>query len=309
VISILPLLLAAALAVHPMKGPREVWRCSRFVANGLMNRRSINSWLSAGELGGLGRSLQSRPEMLGIVDWPYLHKDWTVPERFQAVRDHYAELALVPWLRVGVNETCVISDLDDLHPGLRIILDRTPWFQREGELTLSLRIDDDYVYCLAFLLGRVEGSRAALIGAMQGRSLDGIQDVYRTLTKAFHGARPRDFLFTVFQILVKRAGVERVRGVSDECRHHRHPYFGIHTGALNSANYNDIWADRNGVPVPGGFYELPSAPLVREDGEIPARKRAMYRKRYAFFDRITTDIDRFADGHVFLKAKVTAENR
>jgi len=294
VTKLLPLLLAAALAVHPVKGPREAWRCSRFVAAVLKHRRSVNSWLQAGELGGLGLSLASRPEMIGIVEWPYLHKDWTVPERFNAVRAHYAEVDAIPWLRLEVRESRVISDLGDVVPGLRVILDRSEWFQREGELTLNLFIQDCRVYCLAFLLGSTDAGRVALIGAMQGRNLDDIQDVYRTLTKKLHGARPRDFLFTTFQMVAKEAGIERILGVSDECRHHRHPYFGNKASTIQSVSYDEIWADREGVPLAGGFFELPTTPTIRSDDEIPVRKRSMYRKRYALYDRVRADVARFA---------------
>lgn len=293
-VRLLPLLLAACLSVHPVKGPREVWRVSRFVAAVIKHRRSVNLWIEAGDLGGLGRSLSSRPEMIGIVEWPYLHKDWTVPERFEAVHAHYAEVEAIPCLRLQVDQSRVVSDLGDLLPGLQIVLDRSKWFQREGELTLNLFINDSRVYCLAFALGRVDGSRAAFIGAIQGRSLDDIQDVYKTLTKKLHGARPRDFLFTVFQMVAKNFGVQRVLAVSEECRHHRHAYFGSKADLTKSASYNEIWADRSGVPVEGGFYELPAIPVVRPDSEIPTHKRSMYRKRYALYDRIQTDIEGFS---------------
>ena len=291
---ILPLLLLAAVLVHPVRGPREVWRCSRFVATAIKHRRSVSSWVEVGNLGGLGDSLASRPEMIGIIEWPYVHKDWTVPERFAAVRGHYAEIAQVPWLKTEPDSRRTVSDLRDVVPGLRVVLDRTEWFQREGELALSLFVDEARVYCLAFLLGRVEESRIAMIGAIQGRNLEAINDVYHTLTKKLHGARPRDFLITVFQMLSQEAGIQRVLGIRDEYRHHRHAYFGNHKDLSKGADYNEIWADRGGVAVAGGFMEIPAGPSFRPESEIPTRKRSMYRQRYELYQRIIADIGRFS---------------
>jgi uncharacterized protein VirK/YbjX len=189
-----------------------------------------------------------------------------------------------------------VSDLSDLLPGLRIILDRPEWFQREGELTLNLFVDDTRVYSLAFILGRESGKRIAYIGAMQGRNLDNIETIYRDITKKCHGARPRDLLATIFQMLAVAAGVQRILAVNEECRHHKHPYFGERAGSTQSASYDDIWTDRGGQSVAGGFFELPSAPTVRPDSDIPTHKRSMYRKRYALLDRIRAEIDRFVGG-------------
>lgn len=293
------LALSAARVVHPIKKPIDVFYRARFLALILRHRRHIQSWLDAGDTGGLGSSLAQRPQMIGPVIWPYLHKDWVVAQRFAAVRAHFVELESLPWLRMGVNDSRTIADLSDLLPGLRIILDRPLWFLREGELTLNIFVEDTRVYSLSFLLGRdgaAPGIRSANIGAMQGRNLDNIESIYRDLTKKLHGARPRDFIFTVFQFLAAEAQVSHIRGVSDACRHHHHPYFGTKAQTTQSASYDDIWKDREGTPGPGGFFDLPLAFTPRPESEIPSHKRSMYRKRYALYDRIRTDIQRFARG-------------
>lgn len=287
------LLLAAARQLHPVHAPHDLWRRARFLVVAVWHYQLIYTLFKSGVI---SATLAERPQLLGAVEWPFLHKDWDVNRRFEAMRAHHTEVATQPWLRLALDETRVVSDLGGVVPGLRVVLDRPEWFLREGKLTLNLFIDAERVYSLAFALGRADGRLVAYIGAMQGRDLDNIETIYRDLTKKLHGARPRDFLFTVFQMLCTTAGVERIFGVSEACRHHLHPYFGSKRQITPSANYDEIWKDRGGVPVEGGFFEMPVAPTVRPDGDVPPHKRAMYRRRYQMYDRVREDVRLLAGG-------------
>lgn len=295
-LKLLPLLLAAIVVMHPTRGPREIWRCSRFVVAAVKHRRSIGSWLEASKVGGLASSLASRPAMIGIVQWPYVHKDWTVGERFSAIKAHYEEVEALPALCIGVTESRIVADLGQLVSGLCLVLDRSEWFQREGELTLNLFLEDTRLYSLSFLFGREDGQRTAMVGAIQGRNMDGVRDRYKHLTKKLHGARPRDFLLTLFQMMAACADVRRIIAVNDECRHHRHPYFGGMGENLTSVNYDEVWADRGGVPIPGGWFELPVRPAFKPLTEVPVHKRSMYRRRYAMYEDVRGSLQAFFSG-------------
>jgi uncharacterized protein VirK/YbjX len=287
------LILAAARQANPPAGsPRFLLNWIRFVYTGLTHINQIEVWLAApdAERGGLLASLRERPRMLGVIEWPYLNKDWDVARRFASIRNHYLALAPFKWLRFGVRESRVLADLDDIMPGLALKLDRPEWFIREGELTLNLFVGETRLYSLVFLLGNEDGQLIAYIGAVQGRDIDGIDAIYRDMTKRLHGARPRDFLISVFQSLCSVIGVKRILAVSDECRHHRHPYF--RAKSPKGANYDGIWEDRGGVRVAAGFFELPAQHVPRAETEIAPNKRSMYRKRYALIERIRLEMAR-----------------
>ena len=134
----------------------------------------------------LSSKLRDRSAKLGILVEPYVHSGWTVPQKFEALSGHYAELETMPWLQGGVTDETQIADLDEVHGGLRIVLDSAPWFAREGELVINLFVADLRVYSLAFTLCRRASQRVAVVGCIQGREPDVVGSLYHDLTKALH---------------------------------------------------------------------------------------------------------------------------
>jgi len=156
---------------------------------------------------------------------------------------------------------------------------------REGQLVINLFVGEVRIFSLAFSLGRDGGERTAFVGAVQGRDIEGVADEYRDLTKAAHGMRPRDLLFDIFRMLCSVLGVTRILAVSDQFRHHRSAYFGGPDQQF-SKNYNEMWIDRGGEPAGPMFFAIRVEGARRELSEVPAKKRAMYRRRYDMVESI-----------------------
>jgi hypothetical protein len=55
-------------------------------------------------------------------------------------------------------------------------------------------------------------------------------------------------------------------------------------------SYDSAWLEHHGVPVAGGFFELPTVAARRRHEEIPSRKRAQYRRRYEMLDLLDAQI-------------------
>lgn len=58
------------------------------------------------------------------------------------------------------------------------------------------------------------------------------------------------------------------------------------TKKTETINYNEIWSDRGGALGPDGFYIIPTGLNVRSLNDVPAKKRAVYRRRYQLFESI-----------------------
>lgn len=273
----------ASSTVWPGQSLRIFYRRSRFFVRGLWLHRDVAPFLQAGERG-LGRLIKHRPETIGALEWPYICLSWDSRERLARIRDHYdAVEASLKSLDFAVEEERELLDLDDRVPGLRIVLDQPAWFIREGQLVLNLFSGETRLLSLAFSL-RMEPELVAYVGAVQGRRLEGILDVYRELTRSLHGMRPRDFLIEIFCLFCQAAGITRIFAVSDTYRQHRSPYFG--SDRVLEQNYDQIWGERGGTPVSPEFYSLPLGGNRREMAEIPSKRRSMYRRRYEMLDHV-----------------------
>lgn len=278
------LVRAAGRELYPSRSPRNLYRHFKFLREFRRHRATLERLIDADRHGSLAHALTCRPRVLGMLLWPYINKEWSAEERFARFAEHYWQAERHPALALEVGDCASLADLDDVSPGLQIILDRPQWFLREGELSINLFHAGERLYSLAFSLGQVDGADVAYVGGIQGRNIEGVDVIYKEMTKRLHGTRPRDFLVGTFQLLCEVQGIERILAVSDECRHHRHQYFGSKVEKNQSANYDAIWADRGGRSIGGGFIELPARLSFKDEADIPSQKRAQYRRRYALFN-------------------------
>lgn len=282
----MPLLREATSAAFKGRSPKVLWLKSRMLAAGIRHREALTQMQNAPSDTALRRALDGRPQMLGLLLWPYQCATWDAAKRLERFQAHYAEIDKIGGpVRFNLDEKLVLASLDDEYPGLRVILHQPLWLMREGGLTISLFKDDTLIFALTFsLFEGPDGARSALIGGCQGRNVDGILDIYRDLTKALHGLRPRDFLMECFGILCRILDVKHAYAVSDKERHRRHPFFN-QTGDFPQ-DYDIPWQERGGVLGEDNLYKFPPHPVRKTLEEIKPKKRSLYRKRFAFLDAL-----------------------
>jgi uncharacterized protein VirK/YbjX len=277
-----------AHAVDGRAGLRGLRARLVFMAAAVRHRRVLLPMLHAS--GALGRVMARRPETIGCVVWPYVCQSWDATTRLERVRDHWSVVEqIAPALNFPPDAERELLDLATLMPGLRVVLDQPKWFLREGQAVLNLFMGDTRVLSLAFTL-RAEDVAVAYIGALQGRNIDGALDIYKALTGALHGMRPRDFLIDLFRALCAAIGVGRICAVSDASRQHRSAYFGAKAETLVSVDYDAIWKDRGGTPLDADFHVLTVDPERRSVEDIASKKRSMYRKRYAMLEEVESQL-------------------
>lgn len=270
---------------------------------------TYRSWLRDPAELALRQALAHRPSIVTCVSHPYLHRGWPACRKLAVIRDHYrlvtsryAFLGFEPSrsIRLASLDEALAHDVDDAPPigAMQLRLDKPGWFEHEGELTLSLLAGADRLYSLVFTLGFVGVKSVAWIGALQGKGTAEALGVYRRLTHCLHGLRPRDLVVTAFRQLCRSLNVDCILAVSDEMRVSSDPYFASHAAVF--ANYDTVWLENGGTPSAAaaagarpeaGFFKLSVVPARRADADIPSRKRAQYRRRYAMLDGLATQID------------------
>ena len=264
-----------------------VWRCMRY-------RDALQDWHVGGNNNPLTREVALRPGLIAVVEHPYLHANWSTDQRLRAIEMHYRAITgKRSLLRILPQDQMPLLKPDGVPPGTQLVLEKCVWLMWEGEVVISLYEETTRRYSLAFSLGSINGETVAYVGGLQGGGAENMIEIYRALTHALHGMRPRDFLFASFRLLCHHLGVQRILAVSDRARLHRNPYFKNKKGIFS--DYDAIWKELGGVLLDNGFFELGVPVVYREPADIPTRKRAQYRRRYAMLDGVSAQFERVCD--------------
>lgn len=285
----LPQLLGICNQTFPGRSPGALLSRARMFTAAVRMSSSLRPLVSASPTTSAGLLFEERPEILGTVLWPYQNADWSAPVRIARIVEHCREVDRLgaPFV-FSPKKSVVLADLGHVHPDLKLIMDQPAWFMREGGLTLNLFVGSFRAYSIAFSLFRdADGVPSIYIGAIQGRNRDDALDLYRDLTRSLFGIRPRDFILECLRILGRIIGTERLYAVSDRARQHNHAYFGAREAM---SGYDDIWTVRGGELVGSDTFALPLTPPRRAPEEIKAKKRSLYRQRYAFLDELEREI-------------------
>ena len=132
-----------------------------------------------------------------------------------------------------------------------------------------------------------------LMGNVQGPSLkDEGLDRIRDATHAAHGMRPPHLLVHALRVLAAAWGATRLQGVDPE--NHVKGKWNLRDSRLRF-DYRGFWAEHEGVRDAGGNWTLPLDTALRPIEEVPTKRRAMYRRRYAMLEALQLAVDTLAD--------------
>jgi uncharacterized protein VirK/YbjX len=189
---------------------------------------------------------------------------------------------------LGRFEQKEIIRLDEYFSGMRLMINKQGIFLREGMLVLSIYLKNQRLFSIAFSVKQSDANKlVAVIGAIQGRKMEHVTDIYRDITKKFYGIRPRDLMVELFQVFCKLCGVDQILAVKDIERQHNHYFYMFKNKAgVVSLDYDQIWKERGGHCRNDEYYELPIEPVKKPHNKIIAKKRSMYRNRYQLLDSI-----------------------
>lgn len=270
-----------ARAAHPGNSPRVWWYVARLLTRQIANRHGLRAWYG-GELPALQEVLASRPSLVCAVGRPYMNTRWDASRRLQGIEQHYRQVSgHARALRLVPDVARRLAEVTGREKTVAIVLDSPAWFVHEGEVSLNLFMDGERIYTLAFSLGSEGDALIAYVGALQGLGGDKALTIYRELTHALHGLRPRDLLLAAFRMLCKEVGVRRIFAVNDLCRVSRSSYF---REKPDHRSYDAVWEELHGSVRDDGFFELPLEVARRTQTSIPSRKRSEYRHRYEMLD-------------------------
>ncbi len=280
----------------PKKDAHSTYRRLHFYTVSCMHLACLHRWLHCEVPPALQTELQRSSLLLKVLTKPYINRRWGFQKRAHMIATHYRLVGVLdlPFFNFPDDQywNCTQFELDQ-RP-FRIVIDRPSWMRSEGEVCVSLFAGVDRLYSLAFSIGGTADSPRLLVGAIQGAAdvVDG--SLYSNITKLFHGIRPRDMMVHIVKIMAQHVGCTELWAVSDAC----HQSVGRGNQFARASKYDGIWLENGGTPNDAGFFVMCTTLHRRADEDIPARKRALYRRRYALLGTLAENIKlAFASEH------------
>jgi len=278
-------------AMHPALTLNSLKHQVILLGRALLYLPDIRKWYEISDNPLLTLALKRFPLMHGMIYWPYINHAWPMERRLAAIDQHFRMLGgTAAIIAHATFKDVELARLEEEYAGLRLVLDKAVWFQREGEIVLNIFVNDQRFYSIAFTLGVNADQPLVFVGALQGSNSEAAQGVYRDITHALHGMRPRDFLLVALRLLCSELGIHRIWAVSSNNRQHNSPYFGGGHKEKVLVAYDEVWLEHGGTALENGFFEIPAMVRYRDMSEIPTRKRATYRRRYQMLDKLALDI-------------------
>jgi len=236
----------------------------------------------------LHRFVKARPEVFEMALAPYVAANWDTPTKIARIINHCETAATMSGVvDFPLDDAVELIRLTAIDARYRLTIDQSRWLLREGQLVFGLWDGIDRIFHLSFCLATEAGKRVAYIGCLQGRPQwdhePNIMDRYRVFTKLAFGTRPRDFIVEVFKMFCRELNIAEIRAISDL----NTPDRSIDDIKLS---YDEVWRERGGVYDGNGFFIIPVTADRRSEENIPAKKRAMYRKRYSMLADIEKEL-------------------
>ena len=133
-----------------------------------------------------------------------------------------------------------------------------------------------------------------LMGNVQGPSLKGDDglDRIRDATHAAHGMRPAHLLVHTLRVLAARWDAKGLKGVDPE--NHVKGRWNLRDSRLRF-DYRGFWEEHEAKRGEDGNWAMPLETALRPLEEVPTKRRAMYRRRYAMLEALQQAVDTLSD--------------
>lgn len=161
--------------------------------------------------------------------------------------------------------------------------------RKEGMMSVMLRLEKKPLYQMIFWIAPdKKGDMSMFIGAMQGPNMDNARDVVKKVTKYCHAYRTKNLILYLTQAVARSLGMKHIYAVTN------YGYYAnnhVRTDRKLKTDFSEFWTEAGGHPTDDTrFDELPLVEARKTMEEVPTRKRAVYRKRFAMLDALDAEV-------------------
>lgn len=263
----------------------------------------VRCWLHPRRMKHLEKFFQSSGVMGKIADvYPFVYEQptraffynkSTFDERVDLLEQHMTFLAEhlqeQHFVDLYSEKDKMLWESSDAEDKLWLRLFYHPGQRKEGLLSVILGCDQGDLYQMIFWIAPNQQAEWSLwIGAMQGPNMEDARDIIKRVTKRCHAYRTKNLILHATQEVAKALGLKHIYAVTN------YGYYAMNHIRMDrklKTSFSDFWAEAGGTPCEDQrFYELPLSEYRKSMDEVPTRKRANYRRRYAMLDEIDANI-------------------
>lgn len=283
--------------IYNLDNPREVRRMAAFVLMAKLHSREINELIDF---------FNSKPQLKPILEglpFPieqttraFFYKGSTFSERCQLIKDHYdflsEKLKDEAFLDMSVYDNgkgYLLWKSEFEGEPLKASLLTASGQRKEGCLSISLNLGPRPLYQIMFWIAKDKnGNEAIVIGALQGPNMEEAKELVKRMTKFCHGYRTKNLILYMLQAVARALDISRIYAVTNEGYYANNH---IRLDRKLKTSFSDFWVEAGGEPTDDSrFYVLPLTETRKTMEEVPTRKRAVYRRRFAFMDEVDENI-------------------
>lgn len=293
--------------VYDLKNPREKRRYLTFLVRAFFHKREVNKLIKYFVEDDLRRkALEANPFPIEQITRAFFYNKSTLAERSQLIKEHYDILQE----RLQPEKFIELTSIHHFQPIWQSEFEGEAWRaelgieagqRKEGLLSLELNLGKEHLYQIMFWLAKNESGEPSLwIGALQGPNMAGAKDLIKKITKACHGYRTKNLILYMLQAVARSMDIKHIFAVSN------YGYYAnnhVRVDRKLKTNFGDFWLEAGGeLSADKRFYELPLQESRKTMEEVPTRKRAVYRRRFALLDEVEATICK--NVNAFLKLDV-----
>lgn len=281
--------------IYDTSNLREVHRLVVFVG------RSLLHWSAIKELLRFFDATDARRRLLAENAFPveqmtraFFYAGSTIAERKKLIMAHYTALEgkLRPeWFdkltRQYAAYTIWQSADEDIDWKAQLFVE--PGQRKEGLMAVVMRLNNQHLYQIMFWLAPDKNQDLSMwIGAMQGPNMENARDIIKDITKRSHRYRTKNLILYMAMAVARNFGCKQIYAVSNE------GYYAMNHVRRDrklKTDFGAFWEEPGGhLTDDSRFYEVPLVEPRKTMEEVPTRKRAVYRKRFAFQDDVDAQI-------------------
>lgn len=126
------------------------------------------------------------------------------------------------------------------------------------------------------------------IGAMQGPNMEDAKNIIKDITKRSFRYRTKNLILYMTMAVARSFNVKHIYAVSNDGYYANNH---VRRDRKLKTDFGAFWEKAGGhVTEDSRFYEIPLIEPRKIMEEVPTRKRAVYRKRFAFLDEVDAEI-------------------